>query len=144
MVLLAREPILKLIEEVLELNRRDVVKEKLVPLKGNSDEKGAQEVWDDKKNWMSSVQLWSVPVQFENTPDAARIPDSKFLPQAGYKGKEAGKRDRTNPFVDEKSNKKGAINVVVKEELVMDGNLSQQLKSGALLGNYCWRVISLL
>ncbi|CAI9110114.1 OLC1v1010084C1 [Oldenlandia corymbosa var. corymbosa] len=119
---LLTDAILRLKEEVLELNRRDVVvKEKIAPLKGNSGEKGVQEVWDDKKDWMSSVQLWSVPVQMENTADAARIPDSKLLPQAG---KEAGKRDRTNPLVEEKWSKKGAINVEVKEELVMDGNLS--------------------
>ncbi|CAK9166442.1 unnamed protein product [Ilex paraguariensis] len=40
------------------------------PLKGNSKEDGGVEASsdsDDKKNWMSSVQLWTAPLDYENS-----------------------------------------------------------------------------
>lgn len=48
------------------------VMEEFIPLKGDSEGDGRAKVSNDfseKKKWMSCVQLWSTPVQYENNFD---------------------------------------------------------------------------
>lgn len=72
------EAIAKLKEELLQLKRRGVEKDKVMPCIGNSREEDGAKV-SDKKSWMSSAQLWSTPVEYENNFDAARVQDSVLL-----------------------------------------------------------------
>ena len=64
-----------------------VVMEEFMPLKGNSDRederpKRKSADWTDKKTWMSSAQLWTTPIQYENGFDTVIIQDTLFLHQA--------------------------------------------------------------
>lgn len=71
MVLINLTAIERLKEEALQYkgkNKGPVMAE-FIPLKGNSDESGRIKKSNDisdKKNWMSSAQLWSTPVHYES------------------------------------------------------------------------------
>lgn len=80
----------KLKEEVVELKRRGVeavVLEEFMPLKRNSsdhEDGRAKKLadWTDKKNWMSSAQLWTTPIKYENGFSNVQNQDSIFLHQS--------------------------------------------------------------
>ncbi|MCD7459153.1 hypothetical protein HAX54_040222 [Datura stramonium] len=71
-MVLLKDAIERLKEEALQYKGKDEspVMEEFIPLKkGNSDESGRvkrSNDLSDKKNWMSSAQLWSTPVQYES------------------------------------------------------------------------------
>ncbi|XP_055806400.1 transcription factor HHO5-like isoform X2 [Solanum dulcamara] len=71
-MVLLKDAIERLKEEALQYKEKDKrpVMEEFIPLKkGNSDESGRVKKSNDlsdKKNWMSSAQLWSTPVQYES------------------------------------------------------------------------------
>ncbi|WMV17180.1 hypothetical protein MTR67_010565 [Solanum verrucosum] len=71
-MLLLKDAIERLKAEALLYKEKDKspVMEEFIPLKkGNSNESGRVKKSNDlsdKKNWMSSAQLWSTPVQYEN------------------------------------------------------------------------------
>ncbi|KAM3252802.1 transcription factor HHO5 [Capsicum annuum] len=74
-MVLLNDAIERLKEEALRYKGKDKkpVMEKFISLKkGNSDESGRVKKsndLNDKKNWMSSAQLWSTPVQYEQSYD---------------------------------------------------------------------------
>ncbi|KAL0343639.1 UNVERIFIED_CONTAM: Myb family transcription factor EFM [Sesamum angustifolium] len=68
---LLRDAIETLKKESLRWKDREMgpVMEEFIPMKGYSEEGGRAKLSNDfseKKNWMSSVQLWSTPVHYEN------------------------------------------------------------------------------
>ncbi|KAK4393334.1 Myb family transcription factor EFM [Sesamum angolense] len=68
---LLRDAIETLKKESLRWKEREMgpVMEEFIPMKGYSEEGGRAKLSNDfseKKNWMSSVQLWSTPVHYEN------------------------------------------------------------------------------
>ncbi|KAL0377751.1 UNVERIFIED_CONTAM: Transcription factor HHO5 [Sesamum radiatum] len=68
---LLRDAIETLKKERLRWNEREMgpSMEEFIPLKGDSEGGGRAKLSNDfseKKNWMSSVQLWSTPVHYEN------------------------------------------------------------------------------
>ncbi|KAJ8567229.1 hypothetical protein K7X08_019437 [Anisodus acutangulus] len=71
-MVLLKDAIERLKAEALQYKGKDVrsVMEEFIPLKkGSSDESGRVKKSNDlsdKKNWMSSAQLWSTPVHYEN------------------------------------------------------------------------------
>ncbi|KAK4416234.1 Myb family transcription factor EFM [Sesamum alatum] len=59
--------------------------EEFIPMKGDSEGGGRAKLSNDfteKKKWMSSVQLWSTPVQYENSFDT-RNQDSRHQEEEG-------------------------------------------------------------
>ncbi|XP_027078230.1 transcription factor HHO5 [Coffea arabica] len=97
-MLLLNDAIWKLKEEVVKLKKREVetvVMEEFMPLKGNSDRederpKRKSADWTDKKTWMSSAQLWTTPIQYENGFDTVKIQDAFFLHQARHQERSDG------------------------------------------------------
>ncbi|KAL3525723.1 hypothetical protein ACH5RR_014095 [Cinchona calisaya] len=88
-MLLLNDAICKLKEEVVQLKRREVeavVLEEFMPSKGNFDHRDGRAkrsaAWSDKKNWMSSAQLWTTPIKYENSFNTVKIQDSIFLSQS--------------------------------------------------------------
>ncbi|CAN4079622.1 unnamed protein product [Withania somnifera] len=77
-MVLLKDGIERLNAEALQYKPKDErpVMEEFIPLnKGNSDESGRVKKSNDlidKKNWMSSVQLWSTPVQYEESFDLGK------------------------------------------------------------------------
>ncbi|KAL2531886.1 Homeodomain-like superfamily protein [Abeliophyllum distichum] len=72
---LLEDAIEKLKEEQLQLKGKEFrpVIEQFIPYKSDSDENGREKRsgdFSDKKNWMSSAQLWSTPVLYENNFDS--------------------------------------------------------------------------
>ncbi|CAI9766826.1 unnamed protein product [Fraxinus pennsylvanica] len=72
---LLKDAIEKLKEEELQLKGKEVwpVMEQFISLKSDSNEIGRDKRsgdFSDKKNWMSSAQLWSTPVLYENDFDS--------------------------------------------------------------------------
>uniref|UniRef100_A0A5B7C5K9 HHO5-like N-terminal domain-containing protein n=1 Tax=Davidia involucrata TaxID=16924 RepID=A0A5B7C5K9_DAVIN len=70
-MLLLNDAIMRLKEEKMQCRESEVrpVMEEFIPSKGNSDEdEGAKMSSDfsDKKNWMSSAQLWSTNFTCDN------------------------------------------------------------------------------
>ncbi|CAI9758785.1 unnamed protein product [Fraxinus pennsylvanica] len=71
---LLKEAIKSLTEEGLQRNKEKArpVMEEFIPMKSDSEEhEGAKRSndWNEKKNWMSSFQLWSTPLELENKFD---------------------------------------------------------------------------
>ncbi|OIT33326.1 PREDICTED: myb family transcription factor EFM-like isoform X2 [Nicotiana attenuata] len=86
-MVLLKDAIERLKEEALQYKGKD---KRPVPLKGNSEEservKKSNEI-SDKKNWMSSVQLWSTPVHYESI-DLGKQGQFLHLKSSGVEGRE--------------------------------------------------------
>lgn len=97
-MLLLNDAISDLEEEMVKLKKREVetvVMEEFMPLKGISgheDERAKRKSadWTDKKNWMSSAQLWTAPIQYENGSDTVKIQDTLFLHQPRHQERSGG------------------------------------------------------
>ncbi|XP_051121098.1 transcription factor HHO5-like [Andrographis paniculata] len=78
--------------------RRPPVTEEFIPLKsgggggGGGDGRGkwSNEITTDRKNWMSSVQLWSTPIHYENHLSIPKSQDSVLSLKPRHEEEEGG------------------------------------------------------
>ncbi|XP_022853651.1 transcription factor HHO5-like isoform X2 [Olea europaea var. sylvestris] len=109
---LLKDAIEKLKEEELQLKGEEVrpVMEQFIPLKRDSNEIGRDKRsgdFSEKKNWMSSAQLWSTPVLYENNFDS-KNQDSGLHLRSRYE-EEGGIRSEYQQQVCNFGNRGGAF-----------------------------------
>ncbi|KAK4477483.1 hypothetical protein RD792_016707 [Penstemon davidsonii] len=98
---LLKDAIERLKEEMMQWKGRDMgpVMEDFLPLKSDSEKNGGAKESNDiseMKKWMSSVQLWSTPVEYENNFDSKNQDSVFHLGTVRYEeGEGSGSR---NPF----------------------------------------------
>ncbi|KAL3813591.1 hypothetical protein ACJIZ3_014859 [Penstemon smallii] len=98
---LLKDAIERLKEEMMQWNGREMspVMEEFLPLKSDSEKNGGAKESNDineMKKWMSSVQLWSTPIQYENDFDSKNQDSVLHLGTLRYEeGEGSGSR---NPF----------------------------------------------
>lgn len=118
-MILLKDAIERLKVETLQYKEKDKrpLMEEFIPLKkGNSEESGRVKRSDDlsdKKNWMSSAQLWSTPVQYESS-DLEKQGHFRSLNPSGVEGKLKSETGAFLPFQGQ-TLKEGKNGLAVKD-----------------------------